>query len=134
VGLDDVRGADGRAHGPAHENVVDEDEVRRQPLAHRFGVRDDPRVELLARGVLDALHLVAVVLVDDEDRQEAADLGPDRLGASEVEPPRVRLLGEDGDVVALAAPLARELARVDVGARPSEEVAVPHEDAHQRTA
>jgi hypothetical protein len=40
----------------------------------------------------------------------------------------VRLLAEDGDVVAEAAPRAGERARVDVRAGAPEEVAVPEED------
>ena len=58
------------------------------------------------RAVLHPLHLVAVVLVEDEDREEPAHVGPHGLGAAEVEPLRVRLLREDDDVVPLAAPLA----------------------------
>ena len=42
----------------------------------------------------------------------------------------MRLLAEHGDVVPVARPLARELARVDVRPRAAEQVPVPDEDAH----
>jgi len=55
------------------------------------------------------------------------------LGAAEVEPLGMRLLGEHDDVVALPAPFAGELTGVDVRARAPEEVSVPDEDPHHGT-
>ena len=121
-----ARGAD----RPAQQDVVAEDEVGGQLLAQGGRVRLDPVVELGARALLDELDLVALVAVEDEDRQQAADVRPDRLGAAEVVALRMRLLAEDGDVVPGAAPLARERARVDVRAGAAEQVAVPEEDPH----
>ena len=69
------------------------------------------RVQLGPRRVLHALDLVAVVLVDDEDRQEAANVGTHRLGAAEVESLGVRLLGEDRDLVPRRSIPARAGAR-----------------------
>ena len=134
VRLDDVAPADRLPDGAAQQHVVDEDEIGRKVLPHGRRVGRDPGVQLRPSGILDALDLVAVVLVDDEDREESAHVGAHRLGASEVEPLGVRLLGEQDDVVALPTPFAGELARVDVRARPSEEVAVPDEDPHHGTA
>ncbi len=94
------------------------------------GVSLDPGVELGAAAVLDAPHLVALVAVEDEHRQQATDVRTHGRRTAEVEALRVGLLGEDGDVVAGVAPLAREHARVDVRAGAAEEVAVPEEDAH----
>ena len=80
--------------------MVGEDEVGRQQLAERRGVRLDPVVELGARALLDELHLVALVAVEHEDRQQATDVGPHEPRAPEVVTLRVRLLAEDGHVVA----------------------------------
>ena len=113
--------------------MVRDDEVGRQPLAHRGGVRLHPGVELGARQSCTRLHRVAVVLVDHEHRQQPADVGADGRGAAEVVPLGVRLLREDRDVVAGAPPLPRELAREDVRARAGEQVAVPDEDPHHGT-
>ena len=117
--------------GPPSRTWFAEDEVGRQVLAERGGVRLDPRVELGARAVLHELHLVALVAVEDEDRQQAADVRPHGLRAAEVVALRVRLLAEDRHVVPGAAPLARERARVDVRAGAAEQVAVPEQDPHR---
>ena len=101
-------------------------------VAQGARVRLDPGLELRARAVLHALDLVAVVAVQHEHGQQPADVRRGRDGAAEVEALGVRLLREDGHVVALAAPFARQLAGVDVRARATEEVAVPDEDPHQR--
>ena len=100
-----------------------------QALTHGGGVRLDPRVELLARAVLQQLHVVALVVVEHEDGQQPADVGPDDLGAAEVVALGMRLLAENGDVVTRARPLSRELARVDVRPRPAQQVPVPDEDS-----
>ena len=107
-----------------------EDDVGRQVLAQRRGVRLDPALELLPRAVLDELHLVALVAVEHEDGQEPAHVRPDDARAAEVVELRSRLLAEDGDVVAGVRPLPRQRPRVDVGAGAAEQVAVPEEDAH----
>jgi hypothetical protein len=112
--------------------VVAEGEIRREPLAQRSRVGFDPRVELGACAVLQQLDLVAVVAVDDEDRQEAADVRPHDLCAADVVPLGMRLLAEDGDLVPSARPLARELLRVHVRPGAGEQVAVPEQDAHER--
>ena len=73
----------------------------------------------------------AFVVVEHEDRQQpAGQLGHDDACAAEVVALRVPLLADDDDVVAEAAPLARERARVDVRAGAAEEVAVPEKDPH----
>ena len=131
VRLDDVAAAAGRAHRAAKEDVVDEDEIRRPVRAERGGVRLHPRVQLGARALLHPLDLVPLVAVDHEDRQQPADVRPHGLRAAEIEAIGMRLLGEHGDVVPLPAPLARQLARVDVRPRAPEQVAVPDEYPHQ---
>ena len=129
--LDDVAAAGRRADGRPEQDVVDEDEVGRQPLAHRGRVRVDPRVELRPAAFLDELDLVALVFVQHEHGQETADVWAHGGGAAEVVVLGMRLLGEHGHVVALAPPLAGELARVDVRARARQQIAVPDEDAHR---
>ena len=121
-----ARGAD-RA---AEQDVVAEDEVGRKALAQRGRVPLHPAVELRARAVLEELHLVALVPVEHEDRQEAGDVRPHRLCAAEVVLLRLRLLAEDGHVVPRARPLPRERACVDVRARTAEQVPVPEKDPH----
>ena len=54
VRLDRVAGAGRRPDRPAEEDVVAEDEVGRQLLAHRGGVPLDPVVELRPGAVLHA--------------------------------------------------------------------------------
>ena len=115
---------------PTEEDVVREDDVGGQERAERRRVRVDPAVELVPGAILDPLHVVALVAVDHERGQQPADVGSERLRGAEVVPLRLRLLREHDDVVAGAAPLAREHARVDVRARAAEQVAVPEEDAH----
>ena len=95
-------------------------------------VRLDPRVELRARAVLEQLHLVALVAVEHEGGQQAADIRPDDPCRADVVTLGMRLLAEDDDVVPRAAPLPREGARVDVRAGAAEEIAVPEQDAHGR--
>ena len=131
VGLDHVATAGRRSDGRPEQDVVDEDEVGGQALAQRGGVRVDPRVEVRARAVLHPLDLVALVFVQHEYRQEPADVWAHSIGAAEVVALWMRLLGEHGHVVALAPPLAHELAGVDVRARARQEIAMPDEDAHR---
>ena len=50
------------------------------------GVRLDPGVELRPRAVLQQLDLVALVAVDHEDGQQAADVGPDDPRRADVVP------------------------------------------------
>ena len=67
------------------QHMVDE-ESSLPVLVDRRRIRLHPRVELSARAVLHALHLVPLVAVEHEDRQQPADVRPDRLRATEVEP------------------------------------------------
>ncbi len=117
---------------PAEQYVVAEEEVRGNVLTNNGRVRLDPGVELIARAVLEQPHAIALVVVEHEDRQEAADVGPHDLRAADVEPLGVRFLADDGHVVPLARPLPRELARVDVRARAAQQVPVPDDDPHAR--
>jgi hypothetical protein len=130
VRLDDERRARRSADGPAEEHVIAEDEIGRQQVAHRPGIRLDPDLELAARAVLEELDVVALVPVEHEDGKQASDVRSERLRAAEVVLLGVRLLAQDRDVVPRPAPLARELARVHVRARPAEQVSVPDEDPH----
>ena len=130
VGLHGIGGAGGGAYGSAEEHVVAENEIGRKVLTDRGGIRLDPEVELRACAVLEELDVVALVVVEDEHREKAADVRPRHVRGAEVVPLRVRLLGEDGDVVPGPRPLARELTGVDVRAGPAEQVAVPEEDLH----
>ena len=81
--LDDVARTGRRSDRAAEEDVVDEDEVGGQLLPHGRRVRLDPAVELGAGAVLHPLHLVALVLVEDEDREE-----PTPSGRTVAAPPR----------------------------------------------
>ena len=128
VCLDRVARAGRRSHRPAEEDVVREDDVRREVFAERGGVQVDVAVTLLPREVGQAFCFESLVAVKDEDRQEAADVGADVACAAEVVLLRARLLREDGHVVAAEAPFPGERARVDVRAGPAEQVAVPEED------
>ena len=128
--LHGVRRAGCETDGAAQEHVVAQEEVGRQLVAHRRGVRLDPDIELLARAVLEQLHAIALVVVEHEDGQQAADVGPHDRSAAEVVALRVRLLAEDRDVVPTSRPLARELTRVHVRARPTEQIPVPDDDLH----
>ena len=111
--------------------MVREDEVGGQQRAQRLRVRLDVRVALGAREVLQQPRLEPLVPVEHEDRQQPVrQLRHDDLRAAEVVPLRVPLLADDVDVVAGAAPLARERTRVDVRAGAAEQVAVPEEDPH----
>ena len=130
VRLDGERRARRGADRAAEQDVIREDDIRRQERADRRGVGLDPGVELGAAAVLHATHVVALVAVEDEHRQQSADVGADGRRTAEVEALRVGLLGEDGDVVARVAPLPRQHAGVDVRAGAAEQVAVPEEDAH----
>ena len=76
VRLDRERRSRRRSDRPAEEDVVGEDDVGRQVLAQRRGVRLDPALELLPRAVLDELHVVALVAVEHEDGQEPAHVRP----------------------------------------------------------
>jgi two-component system response regulator RegX3 len=131
VGLDHVATAGRSSDGRPEQDVVDEDEVGGQALAERGGVRVDPRVELHTAAVLQELDLVALVFVQHEYGQEAADVWAHGVCAAEVVALWMRLLGEHGHIVALAPPLAHELAGVDVRARARQQIAMPDEDAHR---
>jgi hypothetical protein len=130
VRLDGVASAGRRAHRPAEEDVVGEDEIRREPLAHGRGVQPDEALALLPREVLEQPRLESLVAVEHENGEQPADVGPHDLGAREVELVGVRLLAEDGEVVPSTAPLPRESPRVDVRPRPAEQISVPEQDPH----
>ena len=112
--------------------MVAEHDVGGQLAAHGHCVRLDPGVQLLPGAVLEELDHVPLVAVDHEDRQQAADVGPDDACGAHVVALGMRLLAENDDVVARAAPLARQRSRVDVRAGASEQIAVPEQDAHGR--
>ena len=133
VGLDGEWQAARGSHGPSEEHVIGEDEVGGCELAQDGGVGLDETVSLFLRGVLEELRLHPLVPVEDEHRQEAADVGSHRLRAAEVVELRVRLLRHDHDVVAGPAPLTRDRPCVDVGAGAAEQVAVPEKDPHGRS-
>ena len=132
MGLDRKACTGGDPDRPAEENVVAEHEIRGKPRAERGAIRLDPALELLPRAVLHELDLVPLVAVEDEDRQEPPDIGPDDLRGSEIVRVGMRVLAEDGDVMPRPRPLPGELARVDVRPRSSEQVPVPEQDAHRR--
>ena len=106
--------------GRPEQHVVREDEVGRQVLAQRRGVRLDVAVALGLREVLQQPRLEPLVPVEHERpaaaRRARAARPPRRRGRTL----RMRLLAEDDDVVARAAPLARERPRVDVRAGAAE--------------
>ena len=91
VRLDRVASAGCGPDRSAEEDVVAEDEVGRQLLAHRRGIALDPVVELGAGAVLHELDLVALVAVEHEDRQQAADV----RAQTPVAPPRSKRSGCD---------------------------------------
>ena len=131
VGLDAKARAGGGADRRAHQHVVREDEVGGPQVAQRIGIRLDVAAAFVLGEVLEQPRLEPVVLVEDEDGQQSArELRSNDARASEVVQLGVRLLADDGDVVPGAAPLARERPRVDVRARPAEQVPVPEQDPH----
>ncbi len=130
VHLDAERLPGRSADRPAEDQVVREDHVGREVVADRRGVGVDEALALLPRDVLHPSRLEILVAIDDEDRQEPADLRSDEGGAAEVVPLRVRILGEDGDLVPEPRPRSRERARVDIRARSTKEVAMPEENLH----
>ena len=124
----------GSAHGRhrrAHQHVVGEDEVGGKMRGQRPRVERDVPLPLLPRHLLEQDRLQPLVPVEHEDGQQAPDLRAHDLGAGQVEPLRVRLLAEDDDLVAGAAPLAGDRPRVDVRAGAVQQVPVPEEDPHR---
>ena len=115
----------------AEEHVIREHDIRGHQLAKRGRVRIDIRVELVLREVLQQLRVQALVLVEDERRQQTAgQVGHDDLGAAEVEQVGMPFLAHHDHLVAHAAPLTGKRARVDVRPRAAEQIAVPEKDAH----
>ena len=97
-------------------------------LAQRRRVPLDVPRTLFERQILDEARLHSLVAVEHEDWQQRADLRPHVLGAPEVVQLRLPLLGEHDDLVAGAAPLPCERTRVDVRARPAQQVPEPEQD------
>jgi hypothetical protein len=110
--------------------VVGQQEVGRPLLPNGSRVGGDVVVQLRAGHVLHKTRPDRLVVVEHEDRQVWADVGPYDARATQVVALRVAVLAEDDDLVALLAPGARERSRVDVGAGAAEQVAVPDEDLH----
>ena len=127
--LDRIGGPARGADRPAEQDVIREDDVGGQAFAQSRGIQLDVALALCARQVLQEPRLEPLVAVEHEDGQRPADLRTHDLGAAEVVQLRVSLLAEQDDVVPGAAPLPRERARVDVRARPAQEVPVPDEDS-----
>ena len=132
VRLDHVARAGRRSHRPSGHDVVREDDVRRKMLAQRRRVELDVTVTLGPRQLGKPSRLQPLVTVEDEDRQDAADVRTHELRTAEVVDVRMPLLREQHDLVAGAAPLPRERARVDVRARAAQEVPVPEKDSQVR--
>ena len=130
--MTDSAGSSGRgADGPAHDQVVREDELRRQVVpqgrrVHLYEVRP-----LLPAEVLDAACLEVLVAVDDEDREDRADVGAHDARAAEVVALRMGILAEDDHLVALPGPRTRQRARVDIRPGASQEIAVPEQNLHR---
>ena len=120
------RGADRRSE----EDVVREEEVGRQVLAHGGGVPFDEVLPLRGSEVLEVAGLHVLVAVEHEDRERPVEQRPDDRGAAEVVLLRMGLLAEDDDLVAEPSPRPRERPRIDVRPRPAQEVAVPNENLH----
>ena len=118
------------ADGAAHQHVVGEDEVGPTEPSQRIRIRLDVARALAHRHVLQEDRLETLVPVEHEHRQQAArQLRPHDARAAELVLLRVPLLADDGHLVPGAAPLARERLRVDVRARPAEQVPVPEQHA-----
>ena len=116
----------------AEQHMVGEDEIGRQSRAQSRGVQLDEPLALRSRQVLEQSRLEPFVTVEDEDRQQPADLWSDDLCRPDVVQLGVPLLREDDNLVARHAPFPRQGARIDVGARPAQEVAVPQENLQSR--
>ena len=108
VGLDRVARAARGCDRPAEQDVVREHEIGGQVLAEGFRVGRHVCVALGLRQLRQAARVEALVAIEDEDRQQAPDVGPHDLGPAQVVLLRVRFLREDNDLVAGAAPLPRE--------------------------
>ena len=132
--LDAERLSERGADGTAHQDVVREHEVGREQLAQRCDVRVDVAAALVGGEILQQPRLEPLVAVEHEHGQQPVgqlDLhrrrAPDRVAL------RSRLLRDDRHVMPGAAPLLRQLPRVDVRPGPVEQVPVPEEDPHAAT-
>ena len=120
-----------RADGRSEQDVVREDDVRGQKRAQRGSVRLDVRVALGHGEVLQQLRFEPRIAIENEHGQPASrQLRRDDTRSGQIEVLGRTLLTDDDDVVAGAAPLACERARVDVRPRAAEQVAVPEENPH----
>ena len=132
VRLDDEGHPDRGADRRSEEHVVHEEEVRRQVRADGGGVSLDELVPLLRRA--DPGGSAPRDRRSGRGRRPAAARRRDRAGRPRA-PPRSKRSGcgswrEDDDLVPEPRPGPRERARVDVRARPAQEVAVPEENLH----
>ena len=138
VKLDGVRrggrGAAALCHRAAHDGVVCEHQVGALSLqlaGQRRRVQLEVALQLGVAEVADQPGLDSLVAVEHERRQQRTRLGADEAHArAQREPLRVRLLAEHAHVVAEPRPGAGHVLRVDVGAGPGQQVAVPEDEVH----
>ena len=121
-----------RSDRRSQEDVIREDQIRRQLVTHGRDVQIDVPRPLGGGEVLEQPRLEAFVPVEDEDGEQSPDVRPDDTGARQVVALRTGFLAEDDDVVPRAAPLPRQRARVDVGPGAVEQIPVPEQDPHPR--
>ncbi len=133
--LDPERRAGGGRDGAPHQHVIREDQVGRQQLPERGGVRIHVGSALGRRRVLQELGTQTGIAVQDEHRQHpTGQVGDDNLRPAQVVAGGVAFLTHHDDVVAGAAPRARKRTGVDVRPGPAEQVAVPEKDPHPSDA
>ena len=130
VRLDGERDADAAPTGPPRRTwfVNTTSAGSRARIAEAFASTQPS--SSLAGAILETPHLVSVVAIEDEDRQQAADVGTCHRCAAEVVAPGVRFLREHCDLVPGSAPLPGEHPGVHVRAGAPEKVSVPEQDAH----
>jgi len=114
----------------ARKDVIGEDEVGRKMTPERLGVQLDVALALGAAQVMKQTSLEPFVAVEHEHRQKGSDLGPHQPRPADVVALWMPLLAKKHHLMAGSAPFAGQRTRVDVGARPAEQVAVPEKNAH----
>ncbi len=115
-------------HRGSEQSVVREHEIGRKLSFQRAGVGLYEVISLRGGQLLQQARLEIPIAVHHEYRQDSADLGPHDPRRSEIEPPGVRVLAEDDDLVTHPTPEAGERASVDVGSGAAEQIAVPQEN------